>query len=131
MRAKMVVGPLRVQVEQGYKARALDAGEGQALLQFVPDGAPWPSSRCVNGPHEVEGVGFAGAAALAIPAAKGVVRVVKAAKDAGVVDRLRESGGAIPLRQLRERLRARPGRVIKIRGPFSVAGCCAKCGGSR
>ncbi|MBK7761614.1 MAG: hypothetical protein IPI35_35465 [Deltaproteobacteria bacterium] len=127
MRADMTVGPLRINVERGYKARVLEAGDGQVLIQLALEDGPWPGHRRVGEPLGVEDIGFAGAAALVVPAAKGVVRVVKAAKEAGV---LQDGGGARGVvRKLREKFRARPGRVIKLRGPFNVAGCCAKCGG--
>jgi hypothetical protein len=126
MRADMTVGPLRVHVERGFKARALEAGDGQVLIQVVQEDMPWPGMRRLGEPNGVEGVGFAGAAALVVPAAKGVVHVVKKAKEAGV---LQDGGARGVVRKLREKFRARPGRVIKLRGPYSVAGCCAKCGG--
>lgn len=130
MRADMLVGPLRINVVRGYKARALEAGDGQVLIQVALEDAPWPERvqrlKPFDQPPIEERVGFAGAA-LVVPAAKGVVRVVKAAKEAGV---LQDGGGARGVvRKLREKFKARPGRVIKLRGPFSVAGCCAKCGG--
>ena len=116
----VTVGALQFRTRRGHKARALDMGPGQVLLQCVPDDQPWPQST------SDERVGFAGAAALVVPAAKGVVRVVKKAKEAGV---LQDGGARGVVRKLREKFRARPGRVIKLRGLFSVAGCCAKCGG--
>lgn len=135
MRADMTVGPLSINVQRGYKARALDAGEGQVLIQVALEDSPWPGHVRMGEPLGVEGdVGFAGAA-LVVPAAKGVVRVVKAAKDAKVIQRAREGlaqrDGAGLVVKLRERFAGRPGRVVKLRGPFSIAGCCAKCGGGR